>query len=298
MAYDGTRYCGWQIQPGRITVQQVLQDALATLLKTAITVTGAGRTDTGVHASSFVAHFDADDVPGHSASPSPDPPSPVHPDPPSPVHPDPPSPVHPDLLRTAEIPDPAIPPDPAQENFIFRLNRFLPPDIVVYRIVQVAPDLHARFSATWRTYHYRISSVKPLYNRDYTHYVFGKLDVEEITRCCRLILETSDFTSFSKLHTDVATNNCKVTLAEWKTLDTGYLFEIKADRFLRNMVRSLVGTLLQAGLGKITAEDFGEIIRARDRRKAGMSAPAKGLFLMDIGYGDADPFMPPPAPVP
>lgn len=244
MAYDGTRYRGWQVQPDAITVQQVMEQTLSALLREEIRVTGAGRTDTGVHASYFVAHFD-------TGSP---------------------------------------PPDPTASSLVFKLNRFLPPDIVVYRIVRVPSHLHARFSATHRTYHYHISSVKPLYTREYTHHVYGALNVEEIGRCCKMILDTKDFTSFSKLHTNVATNHCTVMHARWKTLDTGYLFEIRADRFLRNMVRSLVGTLLQAGMGKITAEDFGEIIRAKDRRRAGMSAPARGLFLVDIGYGDLNPF--------
>jgi len=261
MAYDGTRYKGWQVQPDGITVQQVMEETLSTLLKDEIRVTGAGRTDTGVHASYFVAHFDTGAAPDQNANPDP-----------APNH------AH----RTY--------PDPTTNNFIFRLNRFLPPDIVVYRITRVPSRMHARFSAIHRTYHYHISSIKPLYTRDYTHYVYGALNLEEIDRCCGMIMETRDFTSFSKLRTDVATNNCTVMHAEWKTLDTGYLFEIRADRFLRNMVRSLVGTLLQAGMGKITAKEFSEIIRAKDRRSAGMSAPAPGLFLVDIGYGVFNPF--------
>jgi len=238
MAYDGSDYCGWQIQPNEKTIQQFLELALSTLLKTEIPVTGAGRTDTGVHASYFIAHFDLN--------------------------------------------DPSA--DPSSDQFIFKLNRFLPKDIVIYKIFAVPDDKHARFSAIYRTYHYHISSIKPIYNQNFSHYVFGELDMEAISNCCDVILETTDFTSFAKLHTDVKTNNCRVTHAQWKKVDQGYMFEITADRFLRNMVRSLTGTLLDVGRGKLDLEEFKNIVKARDRGKASSSAPAKGLFLVDIGY--------------
>jgi tRNA pseudouridine38-40 synthase len=202
-----------------------------------ISVTGAGRTDTGVHASFYVAHFDT----------------------------------------AADI-------ETGTDQLVFKLNRFLPHDIVIYKIQPVSEDLHARFSATYRTYHYHISTVKPLFTRNFTHYVFGELDTDEINACCKLIKETVDFTSFSKLHTDVKTNDCKVYEATWQFEEKGYLFEIKADRFLRNMVRSLVGTLLNVGQGKMTRDGFKRIIEAKDRSQAGQSAPARGLFLVDIGY--------------
>jgi len=237
MAYDGTGYHGWQIQPNGITIQQRIEEALSTILKQEISVTGAGRTDTGVHASFFIAHFD---------------------------------------LAGSEILQ--------WEPIIFKLNRFLPEDIVVYRIMQVSDDMHARFSATFRTYHYHITTIKPLYNREYSHYIYGLLDVDEINKCCDIIKETSDFTSFSKLHTDVKNNDCAVIHAVWKEIENGYLFEIKADRFLRNMVRSIVGSLIDVGQGKKSQIDFRKIIEARDRGKAGQSVPAKGLILMDIGY--------------
>ena len=243
MAYDGTDYHGWQVQPNGITVQEVMENALSTLLREKLSLTGAGRTDTGVHAARFIAHFDLSDRTNDETSLSPD--------------------------------------DP---QFLFKLNRFLPKDVVVYSIQKVSPELHARFSASSRTYHYHISTLKPLFNRNYAHYNFGKLDVEAINRCCQIILETKDFTSFSKLHTDVKTNNCDVSQASWKEVDGGYLFEIKADRFLRNMVRSLVGTLMEVGQGKLDSEGFRAIVDAKDRGKAGQSAPAKGLFLVDIEY--------------
>ena len=151
-------------------------------------------------------------------------------------------------------------------------------------LIPVFFDMHARFSATYRTYHYHISTIKPIYKRNYSHYVFGELDEETINSCCKVIMETTDFTSFAKLHTDVRTNNCKVTNAEWKKVEQAYLFEITADRFLRNMVRSLTGTLLDVGRGKLDIQGFKKIVAAKDRSKAGSSAPAKGLFLVDIGY--------------
>ncbi len=237
MAYDGTDYQGWQVQPNGKTVQQVMDHALTTLLKQDISLTGAGRTDTGVHASFFVAHFDT-----------------------------------------------LTPINQKTDHLIFKLNRFLPPDIVVYRIVPVSDQMHARFSAIHRTYQYNISTIKPLFTRKYSHYIFGTFDLEEINHCCNIILETIDFTSFSKLHTDVRTNNCSVKQVEWKVIKEGYLFEIKADRFLRNMVRSLVGTLIDVGQGKTDRTEFKAIIEAKDRGKAGQSAPARGLFLVDIGY--------------
>ncbi|MGW8317049.1 MAG: tRNA pseudouridine(38-40) synthase TruA [Bacteroidales bacterium] len=243
MAYDGSAYYGWQIQPDRPTVQQVMEEAISTLLREDVGITGAGRTDTGVHASCFVAHFDT------------------------------------------RSPIDKLPEYPGLEQWVFKLNRFLPPDIVVYDAREVPEDWHARFSATYRTYHYHISTLKPLYNRDYTHYLYGKLDTGAIQRCCQVILETHDFTSFSKLHTDVKTNLCQVMEIDWVTLEDGYRFEIRADRFLRNMVRSIVGTLLEVGMGKLDEKGFREIIDARDRGRAGQSVPAKGLFLVDIGYG-------------
>lgn len=259
MAFDGGAYHGWQVQPNAPTIQATLEKALTTLLGRRTGLTGAGRTDTGVHASCFVAHFD-----------------------------------HPDLLNNADEKESPhkqgllvkkstyISPD--SPEFLFRLNRFLPGDIVIYSIRKVNPDLHARFSATYRTYHYLISSQKPLFRRNYSLYQYGKPDLDEINKCCKIITDTTDFTSFSKLHTDVKTNNCKVSRAEWRSTGEGYRFEITADRFLRNMVRCLVGTLMDVGSGKIAAADFRSIAEARDRTRAGQSAPAHGLFLTDIGY--------------
>jgi tRNA pseudouridine38-40 synthase len=237
LAYDGTRYHGWQVQPNASTVQETIEQIFSTFLKEEIRITGAGRTDTGVHASFFVAHFDSRDN--------------------------------------------ALADDP---DLVHKLNRFLPDDIVLKSIRSVSPEMHARFSARSRTYHYYIHQKKPLFNRDYCHYYFGELDAESIQRACDALLEYRDFTSFSKVHTDVKTNDCTIAYARWVATDDGFRFEIKADRFLRNMVRAIVGTLMEVGSGNISTEEFREIIASKDRARAGMSAPAKGLFLVDIEY--------------
>jgi len=252
MAFDGSAYNGWQKQANEKTVQQVLEHALFMLLKQELPITGAGRTDTGVHASHFVAHFDLDEGPGDG----------------------------PGATATSL--------QPSSGQFLFKLNRFLPRDIVVKKIFRVKDDMHARFSARYRTYHYFISSVKPLFNREYSLYIYGDLNLEAIEACCQILMGTRDFTSFAKLHSDVKTNICSVSHARWAEVEQGYRFEITADRFLRNMVRSITGTLLDVGLGKIDPDGFKEIVEAKDRRSAGSSAPARALFLVDIGYPEFD----------
>ena len=236
LCYDGSAYHGWQIQPNGSSVQEVLMQALSTLLRRPVEVTGAGRTDAGVHARLMVAHFDADAP-----------------------------------LDTALLTD--------------KLNRLLPPDVAVYRVVPVRPEAHARFDATYRTYAYYVSTSKSPFNRRYSYRLFRTPDFDAMNRAASQLLLHTDFTSFSKLHTDVKTNNCRVTRAEWACRGDGlYVFTITADRFLRNMVRAIVGTLFVVGRGKMTPEQFCEIIEAKDRCKAGTSAPAEGLYLVDVKY--------------
>lgn len=237
LAYDGTRYHGWQIQPNGISIQQELMTALSTFLRKEIEVTGAGRTDAGVHARMMTAHFD-----------------------------------HPTPLNCKSITD--------------KLNRLLPPDISVYKVVPVRQDAHARFDATFRTYRYYITTAKYPFNRQYTCRIWGKaLDIEAMNQAAELLFGYTDFTSFSKLHTDVKTNNCRIMQARWEQLSsTEWAFVIQADRFLRNMVRAIVGTLFEVGRGKLTIDGFRQIIEQKDRCKAGTSAPGQALFLEDIGY--------------
>ena len=237
LSYNGKNYCGWQIQPNGISVQQTLQEALSTIMRQKIDVVGAGRTDSGVHARNMIAHFDweQDDFDAH--------------------------------------------------DLTMKLNRFLPKDIAIYSIKEVELNAHARFSALSRTYSYTITQQKDPYLHEYKHRISFNPDIELMNRLCEILLETDDFTSFSKLHTDVKTNLCNVKQAHWaKTNDGDYVFTIQADRFLRNMVRSIVGTLLQAGRGQLDEDGFRQIIAAKNRSAAGESAPAHALFLEKVEY--------------
>ena len=237
LTYDGKNYCGWQIQPNGITIQSCLEKALNTLLQEKITVTGAGRTDSGVHAKLMVAHIDA---------------------------------------KQDEL-----------DNSIFseKLNRILPDDISILCLRKVNADAHARFDAISRTYQYVISTQKDPFNRDYSWKIHHELDIERMNEAAAILFDYIDFTSFSKLHTDVKTNNCQIKKAEWKKTDKNiYIFTIQADRFLRNMVRAIVGTLVDVGRHKISLKQFQEIIEQKNRCKAGTSVPAQGLFLIDINY--------------
>jgi tRNA pseudouridine38-40 synthase len=237
LSYKGTPYHGWQIQPNAVTVQEVLTRALSTILREEIEVTGAGRTDTGVHASFFMAHFDSQKK---------------------------------DLNTN--------------KNIVFKLNSYLPKDIAIQRILKVNQEAHARFDAKSRTYHYYIHQQKDPFLTESSYYFPYKLDVELMNKACDLLDQFTDFTSFSKLHTDVKTNNCVIKDAQWKQEQHQLIFEITADRFLRNMVRAIVGTLIDVGKKKISLNDFIEIIESKNRSAAGVSAPAHGLFLSNIEY--------------
>ena len=250
LSYDGTRYHGWQIQPNGDSVQQRLQEALTTLLRQPIEVVGAGRTDTGVHAKMMVAHFDLD---------------PTKP----PLKGEESSPLKEELERV----------------LAYKLNKLLPTDIAVQEVRQVADDMHARFSATSRTYHYYIHTHKDPFLADYSWQIPYPLDFGKMNEAAKVLLEYKDFTSFSKVGTDVKTNLCDLREAYWEEVAPGqWRFTITANRFLRNMVRAIVGTLVEVGRGRISTEDIRRIIEAKDRCSAGESVPAKGLFLVDIRY--------------
>lgn len=236
LAYNGRNYHGWQIQPGTPTVQEVLNRALSTLLREEIQVVGAGRTDTGVHASFYVAHFDT--------------------------------------CQSLEYP----------EQTVYKLNRILGKDIAVSRIYPVATDKHARFSAVSRTYQYFIDKNKNPFTCEYAWKVYPLPDIRLMNEACQVLFEYRDFTSFSKLHTDVKTNNCIIMDAHWKDTGKQLVFTIKADRFLRNMVRAIVGTMVEIGQGKLTLADFRRIIESRNRCDAGTSVPGHALFLCHVDY--------------
>ncbi|MBP5771195.1 MAG: tRNA pseudouridine(38-40) synthase TruA [Bacteroidaceae bacterium] len=248
LSYDGTAYHGWQVQPNGESVQGVLQRALSLLLRAETPVTGAGRTDAGVHAAKMVAHFDTD-------APLPTPP------------------VQEGREQTA------------CDYLVYRLNGMLPSDIAIHRIFPVADEVHARFSAVARTYYYYVHTRKSPFLRDHSWRLVHVPDFEAMNRAADLLMEYTDFTSFSKLHTDSKTNICHVRSARWVQLaDNEWRFEITADRFLRNMVRAIVGTLMEVGRGQLTLDGFRQVIEQKNRSVAGDSVPARGLFLQDVEY--------------
>lgn len=243
LSYDGHNYHGWQIQPGAISVQEVMCKALSTLLRSETEVVGAGRTDAGVNASMMIAHFDCDKK----------------------------------FSDNDEDKDSLF-------QLRYRLNKLLPPDIAIHDIYPVADDMHARFSATSRTYHYYILTEKSPFE-PYAYRYPQPLDFQLMNEACRVLFDYIDFTSFSKLHTDVKTNNCRIMHAEWHQVSPiKWEFTITADRFLRNMVRAIVGTLIDVGRGAITIDQFRAIIEKKDRCSAGTSVPGNALFLAEVTY--------------
>lgn len=170
------------------------------------------------------------------------------------------------------------------EKLLFKINRFLPNDIVVYSINNAHPDFHARFSATSRQYKYYISRIRDPFALDFSHEIYGALNIEEMNKACKILFEYTDFSCFSKSHTQTKTNNCKIMDAQWAEENGKLVFTIEADRFLRNMVRAVVGTMLEIGKGKLSADDMHKVIQSKDRGKAGTSAPAQGLFLTRVSY--------------
>lgn len=240
LSYNGSPFNGWQVQENTPnTVQQVLEEKLSMLLKERIALTGCGRTDTGVNAKNYVAHFESE---------------------------------CPDLVAN-------------KDHWIYKFNTVLPPSIGIHNIRAVTAAAHARFDAEQRVYYYYLSRQKDPFRDDFTWYVYGELDFDLMNRAAELLLEYTDFTSFSKAHTQVKTNNCKITKAVWhQSGPNEWRFSIRADRFLRGMVRAIVGTLVMVGRNKLTVSDFRKIIEAKDRKAAGSNAPANALFLSGIHY--------------
>jgi tRNA pseudouridine38-40 synthase len=235
--FKGTNYHGWQLQPNATSVQEELNKALSTSFNKNIETMGCGRTDTGVHASKFYAHFNLD----------------------------------------SEIEDIA--------KRIKSLNFLLPQDISVDKIIAVNNDAHARFDATYRTYHYFIHTSKNPFINEISSKIHQQLNFSLMNEAAQILLKYTDFGCFCKSHTQLLTNLSTITKAQWNVLETDkYYFEITANRFLRNMVRAIVGTLFMVGEGKITVQDFEQILISKDRRKAGKSVDACGLFLVDIVY--------------
>lgn len=237
LRYLGAAYCGWQRQPDMPTVQQALERALTTLLREPIGVTGAGRTDTGVNASYYVAHFDVNQ------------------------------------------------PVADTERTVYKLNFLLPGDIAVWSLTPVDAEAHARFGAREREYRYYIEPRKNPFTRSLAWQYHVPLDANLMNRAAEYLLEADDFTSFAKLNSNNKTNICRLSHAAWTIDGEGMLcFTIRADRFLRNMVRSIVGTLVDVGRGRYTPEQFREIVASRDLSRSSGGAPAQGLFLSDVVY--------------
>ena len=245
LAYKGTNYHGWQYQPGVVSVQETINKSLSILLKTNIDIVGAGRTDTGVHAKQMFAHFDSE----------------------------------------VEL---------KENQLIQKLNSFLPNDIAVNALIKVTDEAHARFDATKRTYQYHIHTAKDVFEKEGSYFFQTPLDIKKMNAACKILFKHSDFECFSKVNTDVKTFNCVIFEANWKLIKTQksqgnkgvnkLVFTISADRFLRNMVRAIVGTMLNIGAGKINIDDFERIIESKDRSQAGFSVPAHALYLTKIDY--------------
>jgi len=238
LAYNGSRFLGWQIQRQGPTVQEVVNDALSKIFRSDFNVVGCGRTDTGVHAREFYAHFD---LPYY------------------------------------------LEPSAAVQQLI-KLNGLLPNDIFIFKLLPVRQDAHARFSATRRTYKYQISTRKDPFLNEYAYIYRSKLDLKKMNEAAKILFEYVDFTSFSKVNTQVRTNNCQIYEASWVEIDNLLIFTITADRFLRNMVRAIVGTFLDVGRGKLSVKGLREVIEGRDRSLAGYSVPPHGLYLQSVEY--------------
>ena len=237
LSYDGTRYHGWQVQPNGPSVQEKLQWALSTILRQDIQVTGAGRTDAGVHARMMVAHFDVETI-------------------------------------SYELHD-----------LTYKLNRLLPQDIAIQKMEPVSDEMHARFSATSRTYHYYIHTVKDPFLRAYSCELHYPLDFQLMNEAAAILMTYEDFGAFCKAHADVKTTLCHITAAQWhQTSPSSWYFEITANRFLRNMVRAVVGTLIDVGRGRLSLDDFRKVVEGKRRTEAGESMPANALFLEEVKY--------------
>ncbi|MDL5513097.1 tRNA pseudouridine(38-40) synthase TruA [Arenibacter sp. M-2] len=234
-SYQGRSYHGWQKQPNAISVQEVLENAFSLLLRETVSLTGAGRTDAGVHAKEMYAHFDSNI-----------------------------------LFEATEL--------------IHRLNAYLPEDIAIASIVEVPLEAHARFDASERTYEYWIVQKKNPFLLEGAYYVKYPLNIEQMNKAAAILVQHKDFECFSKSNTDVKTYLCDVRKAQWTKEGEKLVFTISADRFLRNMVRAIVGTLVDVGLGKSSPTDMNYILASKDRGKAGVSVPAKGLYLTAIKY--------------
>lgn len=259
LSYDGTRFHGWQIQPNGISVEGEIERCLSVILRTPIDIVGAGRTDAGVHARQMAAHFDIS-AEGMGK-------------------------VSLDLIDSEHEGEDANAIVINGKQLAYKLNRMLPPDISIQRIERVDDNLHARFSALSRTYHYYLHEQKDPFKRQYSYECHFSLDFNAMNEAAKVMMEYEDFACFCKSHTDVKTTLCSITEAEWvRQTDGSWYFRVTANRFLRNMVRAIVGTLVEVGRGKMTLNDFRAVIEGKKRTRAGESMPGNALFLEEVKY--------------
>lgn len=234
IAYNGTRYCGWQRQDNAITVQQTIEEALSKILRSKIFVNGCGRTDTGVHALHYVLDFEVEAMPF--------------------------------------------------DNWIFRLNQVLPNDIAAFEFSMVSDTFNSRFDAHSRTYLYKINLIKNPFLQNMSYYLWKAPNTKLMNAACEILKKHTDFETFCKKGSNQKTTICYVSEAIWRETQEGLEFTITANRFLRNMVRAIVGTLIEVGYENMSLEEFELAIKAKDRNRAGKSAPARGLYLQKISY--------------
>ncbi|MCO4291825.1 tRNA pseudouridine(38-40) synthase TruA [Solitalea sp. MAHUQ-68] len=256
LAYKGTNFHGWQIQPNAISVQEVLNKALSTVLREEIETVGCGRTDTGVHATNFFSHFDTvTEIRSQQSGVS---------------------------NGESEIRNPQS--IITHDRLVKAINALVGYEIAIKRFIKVVPEAHARFDATSRSYEYHVHFVKDPFKLEISYLLGSQPDVELMNKAASVIMQHTDFSCFSKSNTQTFTNNCKITRAEWVQVEGGLVFHITADRFLRNMVRAIVGTLLDVGKGNLSLNDVPKILESKNRSNAGESVPAAGLFLTTITY--------------
>ncbi len=255
LAYNGTNYHGWQSQPNAVGVQELVDKALSTVFRTNIETTGAGRTDTGVHARQLFAHFDVESIVDR-----------------------------PWTIEEQNNEDGYGLSTMDYGQKLRSINALLPQDIAVKQIIPVKEDAHARFDAIERSYEYHIHFEKDPFLHSFSWHLRDRPNVALMNQAAKIIMEYTDFSCFSKSNTQVKTNNCKITRAEWLEQDGKLVFYISADRFLRNMVRAIVGTLLMVGKQEIEPEEVRPIIESKNRSKAGTSVPACGLYLTEVKY--------------
>lgn len=257
IAFKGTHYHGWQIQKNAISIQEVLDKAISTVFREQVSTLGCGRTDAGVHAKQLFAHFDVH-INGEENE------------------------KNGQSQNNFEGPS-----DRQIQQYLRGINALLPSDIAAKALFIVKPDTHARFDAISRSYEYHIHFSKDPFLTEYSWQFRDELDIRKMNEAALIMMEYEDFSCFSKSNTQVFTNNCTITFAQWKRLEDGRLiFEIRANRFLRNMVRAIVGTLIEIGKGNQKIDYIREVLESKNRSIAGVSVPACGLYLTKVVYPD------------